>query len=151
MKQQIAVHRTGVSGYYWIGNTGMLFARRSYPTRWQILSELPESSEWYEEYLYEETATSFPTLREACEFLQALFTLCPPPEVEVLAESQLDASAGVIHGNDRDYRLLNNGGSGLNRWVVFCDEEVIAVSPSLWDVRRQVARHERSASLRGSM
>lgn len=139
---QINLHRTGVAGAYWIGDTGMIVGRCPNRAGWEILPDMMESAGWYEEHL-EVDEVVFPTLRAAGEFMQALFALCPPPEVEVLNESQLDIKSGTVHGHDRDYRLLHNGGTGLNRWVVFCEENVIAVASSLWDVRRQVARHER--------
>lgn len=136
----LRLHHGGLPGEYQVGDTSLLVMRIG--AKWIFGYELPlQREDFWREKL---AGCSFMTLREARDYLEALFAIEEPPRSMVLPLSRLRPVApGEYEGVLRTGIPFSVRRRDDRQWSVSwdnCDGESVAIS--LWDVRRVLGREE---------
>lgn len=141
----LRLHRGGRAGEYPVGDTSLFLVRRG--AKWVLGYELPpwcvhhDSNYSWREKL---TGCSFSTLREARDYLEALFAIEEPPRSTVLPSYRLrPAGPGKYEGVFQTGISFTVRRRDDGQWSVSwenCDGESVAVG--LWDARRVLGRKE---------
>lgn len=139
---EIVLHSDG--NRYWAGDTMFSisrYGRFGQMSRWVIRFFGEATRQWVEDVCPDLVGLHFATLREAREYLQALFEVAPPPMEPVLPVNRLRRAGpgrylATVTG--REVEILRTENRGKKYWVV-CGEE--GLFHSLWEIRYLLGRN----------
>lgn len=136
---KVTLHSDGRQ--YWVGDTMFSISRMSCSNRWRIHFSGEKTRQWVGDVCPHLADLRLTTLREAREYLEALFEVTPPPMEPVLPLNRLrPAGPGryLATVSGERIEILRIESEGKRHWAISGREGRLL---SLWEVRYLLGRH----------